>query len=112
MLFRSFIPKTADPALVLEGFTRILAGEFYVPPGLAAAVREAPTAPAGVRGLSPRLRQVQELLLRGTPNKRIARELALSDHTVKEYVSSVLAFHGVVNRLELVLKLGGDKKSS
>jgi len=24
----------------------------------------------------------------------------------------VLAFHGVVNRLELVLKLGGDKKSS
>ncbi|NCP83281.1 MAG: response regulator transcription factor [Rhodoferax sp.] len=109
---RGFIPKTADPALVLEGFTRILAGEFYVPPGLAAAVREAPTAPAGVRGLSPRLRQVQELLLRGTPNKRIARELALSDHTVKEYVSSVLAFHGVVNRLELVLKLGGDKKSS
>jgi len=109
---RGFIPKTADPALVLEGFARVLAGEFYVPPALAAVVREGPTAPAGVRGLSPRLRQVQELLLRGTPNKLIARELALSDHTVKEYVSSVLAFHGVVNRLELVLKLGGDKKSS
>jgi DNA-binding NarL/FixJ family response regulator len=47
-------------------------------------------------------------LLRGAPNKLIARDLALSAHTVKEYVSSVLAFHGVNSRLGLVLKLGAD----
>ena len=39
----------------------------------------------------------------------IARELGLSDHTVKEYVSSVLAYHGVANRLELVLRLGAER---
>ena len=42
-------------------------------------------------------------------NKVIARELGLSDHTVKEYVSSVLAYHGVANRLELVLRLGAER---
>ena len=48
---------------------------------------------------------MQDLLSRGAPNKVIARTLGLSAHTVKEYVSSVLAFHGVTSRLDLVLKL-------
>ncbi|MDD2883309.1 MAG: response regulator transcription factor [Rhodoferax sp.] len=102
---RGFIPKTADPELVLDGFSRILAGEFYLPPVLAATLRDTSTADETSRSLSPRLQQVQEQLLRGAANKVIARELGLSDHTVKEYVSSILAFHGVANRLELVLKL-------
>ncbi len=102
---RGFIPKTADPELVLDGFTRILAGEFYLPPSLAPLLHQPPDE-AVTRTLSPRLQQIQDLLLRGAANKVIARELGLSDHTVKEYVSSVLAFHGVANRLELVLQLG------
>jgi two-component system nitrate/nitrite response regulator NarL len=106
---RGFIPKTADPELVLQGFARILAGEFYVPPNLAAMLRDPNTTESVARGLSPRLLQVQELLLRGTANKVIARNLGLSDHTVKEYVSSVLMFHGVGNRLELVLKLSAGR---
>jgi len=106
---RGFIPKTADPELVLEGFARILGGSFYVPPELAASLRESRAEGGVPRRLSPRLQQVQELLLRGAANKVIARELGLSDHTVKEYVSSVLAFHGVGNRLELVLRLGAER---
>ncbi|MEN9435867.1 MAG: hypothetical protein RIR09_522 [Pseudomonadota bacterium] len=106
---RGFIPKTADPVLVLQGFERILAGEFFVPPDLAAMLngRQAPEPLA--QPLSPRLQQIEALLLRGTANKVIARSLNLSEHTVKEYVSSVLMFHGVANRLELVLKLGGAR---
>nr|WP_319565434.1 response regulator transcription factor [uncultured Rhodoferax sp.] len=105
---RGFIPKTADPELVLNGFAHILAGEFYVPPALAAQLHDTAGAEAATRNLSPRLQQVQELLLRGTANKVMARQLGLSDHTVKEYVSSVLTFYGVANRLELVLKLSRD----
>ncbi len=101
---RGFIPKTADPELVLTGFSRILEGEFYVPPSLAAMVKVQQDTELADRHLSPRLQQVQELLLRGMANKVIARQLCLSDHTVKEYVSSVLMFHGVSNRLELVLR--------
>jgi len=104
---RGFIPKTADPELVLDGFARILAGEFYVPPALAHLLTEPSSQAVDSRALSPRLQQVQELLLCGRPNKVIARQLSLSDHTVKEYVSSILAFHGAANRFELVLKLGG-----
>ncbi|OYU45472.1 MAG: hypothetical protein CFE44_07270 [Burkholderiales bacterium PBB4] len=100
---RGFIPKAADPALVLEGFERILAGDFFVPNELTAALADSGTTQS--RPLSPRLQQVQEQLLRGATNKVIARTLGLSDHTVKEYVSSILAFHGVANRLDLILKL-------
>lgn len=106
---RGFIPKTADPDLVLEGFRRVLAGDFFVPPELLAMLGNS-SAPDGLtRSLSPRLQQVQELLLHGAANKVIARSLRLSDHTVKEYVSSVLMFHGVANRLELVLKNGRSR---
>ena len=91
---------------MLQGFDRILAGEFFVPSGLSTLLQDGALADVASRPLSPRLQQVQELLLRGTPNKLISRSLSLSDHTVKEYVSSVLTYHGVANRLELVLKLG------
>ncbi len=102
---RGFIPKAADPALVLEGFDRILAGDFFVPPELQAALTDTSNAAVTVKALSTRLQQVQELLLRGLANKVIAKNLGLSDHTVKEYVSSILAYHGVANRLDLILKL-------
>jgi two-component system nitrate/nitrite response regulator NarL len=105
---RGFIPKTAEPDVVLQGFAQVLSGEFYLPAALAEQLNSIPLDAAAVRPLSPRLQQVQELLLRGAPNKLIARDLALSAHTVKEYVSSVLAFHGVNSRLGLVLKLGAD----
>jgi len=109
---RGFIPKTAEPAVVLHGFATVLAGNFFLPPDMAHALNERPSelqANESARQLSPRLQQVQELLLRGVPNKVIASNLNISTHTVKEYVSSVLAFHGVANRLDLVLKLTGSR---
>ncbi len=63
--------------------------------------------PGDGRGLSPRLAEILLHVLRGAPNKVIARDLGLSEHTAKEYISSILAFHGVRNRLELLLKLQG-----
>ncbi len=101
---RGFIPKTAEPTVVLEGFAAILEGEFYLPPDLSLQLQTPPEQTHKAYELSPRLLQVQDYLLRGTPNKIIARELHLSVHTVKEYVSSILAYHGVTNRLALVLK--------
>jgi two-component system nitrate/nitrite response regulator NarL len=106
---RGFIPKTADPDLVLSGFGRILAGEFYVPPALTSRLLTPLANETSLRGLSPRLVQVQAQMLHGASNKVIARNLNLSAHTVKEYVSSVLAFHGVANRLDLVLKINTRK---
>jgi two-component system, NarL family, nitrate/nitrite response regulator NarL len=110
---RGFIPKSADPALVLDGVQKIFSGEVYLPPDLASASAFASGEPdakglEGGRQLTPRQRQVLALILKGCPNKTIARELDLTLNTVKEYVSVLLRLHGVSTRLELVLKLRQD----
>lgn len=104
---RGFIPKSADPALVLAGFAAIQQGEVFMPPRLAQQLKDLDAARSSVKTLSPRLLDVQHHVLRGSPNKVIARDTGLSEHTVKEYISTILAFHDVRNRLELVLKLQG-----
>jgi two-component system, NarL family, nitrate/nitrite response regulator NarL len=107
---RGFIPKSADPALVLDGVQKIFSGEVYLPPDLASAsafasVEQNAKGQEAGRQLTPRQRQVLALILKGCPNKTIARELDLTLNTVKEYVSVLLRLHGVSTRLELVLKL-------
>jgi DNA-binding NarL/FixJ family response regulator len=52
--------------------------------------------------LSAREREVLALLGRGLSNKLIARELHISEHTVKFHVSSLYAKLGVSNRAEAV----------
>ena len=54
-------------------------------------------------GLTPRQCEVLLLLLRGLPNKLIARELGLSVDTVKDHVAAVLRTLGVATRTQAVL---------
>ena len=57
---------------------------------------------AGEGFLSPREREVLALVASGLPNKAIARELGISDHTVKFHVSSLLTKLGAGSRTEAV----------
>lgn len=57
---------------------------------------------AGI-GLTPRQTEVLQLLLKGLPNKLIARELNLSVETVKDHVAAVLRALGVSTRTQAVL---------
>jgi DNA-binding NarL/FixJ family response regulator len=52
--------------------------------------------------LTVREREVLELLGRGLSNKMIARDLKISEHTVKFHVSSAYAKLGASNRAEAV----------
>jgi DNA-binding NarL/FixJ family response regulator len=54
-------------------------------------------------GLTPRQSEVLSLLLKGLPNKLIARELNLSVETVKDHVAAVLRALGVSSRTQAVL---------
>jgi DNA-binding NarL/FixJ family response regulator len=92
---------------VLDGFAAVRRGEVYLPPALTTLRQQHHDDAKAARVLSPRLREVLALVLRGASNKVIARQFGLSEYTVKEYMSSILAYHGVANRLELVLKLQG-----
>jgi two-component system nitrate/nitrite response regulator NarL len=53
--------------------------------------------------LSPREQQVAALVAEGLPNRDIAHQLKLSEHTVKNYVFHIFEKLGVSTRVELVL---------
>jgi DNA-binding NarL/FixJ family response regulator len=58
--------------------------------------------------LTLRETQVSELVTRGLSNKEIARELDLSESTVKHHVHSILAKIGVPSRFQLVREARQD----
>lgn len=64
--------------------------------------------------LTPREEQVVALVAEGLGNRQIARELNLSEHTVKKYLFRVFEKLGVSTRVELVLYAvnNGDPRSA
>jgi two-component system nitrate/nitrite response regulator NarL len=67
--------------------------------GTAGATRRMPEGPDI---LTPRERQVLELVARGYPNKSIAYELGISEHTAKFHVGSLLTKLEAASRTEVV----------
>ncbi len=123
-----FVPKRASNDTLFEALHMVMSGGIYVPPMTMGS--EAPTKPEGdtvpsvlrvVRdnahdsgfqsgaaplagiGLTPRQTDVLALLLKGQPNKLIARELNLSVETVKDHVAAVLRALNVSSRTQAVL---------
>jgi DNA-binding NarL/FixJ family response regulator len=58
---------------------------------------------AGQKLLTPREEQVVALVSEGMGNRQIARELNLSEHTVKKYLFRIFEKLGISSRVELVL---------
>ena len=52
--------------------------------------------------LTAREREVLDLLAQGLPNKLIARDLQISEHTVKFHISSIFAKLGAASRTEAI----------
>jgi len=57
----------------------------------------------GQKLLTPREEQVVALVAEGLSNRNIARELDLSEHTVKKYLFRIFDKVGISTRVELVL---------
>lgn len=58
--------------------------------------------------LSEREQAVAKLVAAGLANKQIARELAITERTVKAHISSIFRKMDVRDRLQLVLKMTGQ----
>lgn len=58
---------------------------------------------SGDRLLTPREEQVVALVAEGLGNRQIARELNLSEHTIKKYLFRIFEKLGISTRVELVL---------
>ena len=91
-----FVAKTEPAARIVEAIQLTLSGAH---PG---APAPAPAPASGSRSLTPRQCEVIELMHRGLPNKLIARQLELSENTVRRHVQDILAFFEVGSRAEAV----------
>ncbi len=121
---QGFIPKAYSPDVMLSAVRLVLAGGVYVPamllaglqargmlPGDAAAAgatRVATPDPArsldGLRQiLTSRQIDVMMALSQGKPNKLIARDLGISEGTVKIHLAAIFRALNVRNRVEAVV---------
>lgn len=107
-----FLPKSDAPATLQQALRLLLEGGSYTPPQVLADLdggagagrspgRSASRADPG--GLTPRQLDVLRCLMRGEPNKLIARELGLTEGTVKIHIAAILRCLQVRNRTEAVV---------
>ena len=94
-----FIPKSERSDVLLGALRLVQSGGTYVPSRLLAA----PPAAAAPE-LTPRQLDVLHCLLRGDPNKSIARELGLTEGTVKIHIAAILRVLQARNRTEAVVR--------
>ncbi len=111
-----FIPKDASPEVLMLALRTVASGGIYLPGAVLAGSgqnsqgdqglwnEQAAPAPRDIRQAFPHLTERQadvlRAALRGLPNKLIARELGISDGTVKTHLSAVFRELDVQSRTE------------
>ena len=108
-----YLPKSSGREVTRHALQLVRDGGVYVP-SEALAERVDPVSQVGPdstlqadeggeHSLTPRQRAVLSLLEQGCSNKVIARELDISELTVKAHVSAILRKLGVSNRLQAIV---------
>ncbi len=98
-----YLLKDASAQEVVEGIRISATGGSPLDPRAARLLLEARSAPDPLGTLSHREREVFASLLEGLPNKLIARQLEISEKTVKSHLTSVFRQLGVTDRVQAVL---------
>jgi DNA-binding NarL/FixJ family response regulator len=98
-----YLLKDVDADEVAEGIRAAARGESPPDPRAARTILTARAEPDPAAGLSQREREVLVLLLEGLPNKLIARQLQISEKTVKTHLTSVFRALGVTDRTQAAL---------
>jgi DNA-binding NarL/FixJ family response regulator len=106
-----FCLTEADLRLLCKCLLRVAAGQIWASTEqlncLIELISEVPSLRVvnsrGDRILTPREEQVVALVAEGFANRQIARELALSEHTIKKYLFRIFEKLGISSRVELVL---------
>lgn len=100
---RAILPSNISPDELIAGLEAAAAGLIVLHPaevdGLFPAVEPASSPLAE---LTPRESEVLQMLASGLANKEIAARLAISEHTVKFHVASILGKLGAASRTEAV----------
>ena len=93
----AIVAREASPAELRAATTAAAQGFTVLPTELATAGLESPLEP-----LTPREREVLELLAQGLSNRQIGERLGISEHTAKFHVASLCGKLGAGSRTEAV----------
>ncbi|MEV4597262.1 response regulator transcription factor [Amycolatopsis sp. NPDC049253] len=104
---RGFLTKDADAEAIARALRSAAAGQSTVDGELQrrlvdAATRRAPVRAAEVEGLTAREIEVLRLIASGLSNTEIARELVVSEATVKTHVNHLFSKAGLRDRAQAV----------
>jgi DNA-binding NarL/FixJ family response regulator len=99
-----YVLKDIRGSGLIEVIKKVGAGHSALDPALVRAVRDrlrdAPHGDPRLASLNPRERQVLALIADGLTNRQIGNRLRLTEKTVKNYVSSLLAKLGLQSRTQ------------
>jgi NarL family two-component system response regulator LiaR len=102
----SYLLKTAPAEDVINAVRDAAAGTASLSPQLLTRFTQAlrrPPPPDPLRPLSPREREVLQLIASGHSNRQIARDLAIGEQTVKTHVRGILAKLGLQDRVQAAI---------
>jgi DNA-binding NarL/FixJ family response regulator len=106
-----FMLKDAPPEELVSAVRIVAAGDALLAPAVTRSVVEefvrapvtAPAPPVALDELTPREREVLDLLARGLSNPEICARLVISDATAKTHVARILQKLGLRDRVQVVI---------
>lgn len=100
-----YLMKDTDPQALYEGIQAAAAGGSPIDPRVARALvetrRRTASGPASV--LTAKQREVLELVAAGQPNRLVAKQLGVTEKTVKAHLTQIYAAIGVSDRVQATL---------
>jgi DNA-binding NarL/FixJ family response regulator len=121
---RGFIPTNLEPAVALQALTFLLSGGSFFPPAVLQSFlqhvditvhdarlsceRDDASEFRPSHGLTMRQQEVLSFLRRGISNKLIARELNMTEATVKVHVRQIMRKLGAANRTQVAVIVATD----
>jgi DNA-binding NarL/FixJ family response regulator len=88
----AYVAKDTSPAMLVEIVHSVAAGDFYADPRIAGAMlRRRSGRSQEISELSSREYEIVRLIAEGLSNREIGQRLTLSEKTVKNHVSHILA---------------------
>jgi DNA-binding NarL/FixJ family response regulator len=102
-----FVVKHAAPEELVLAIHAALNGKTFITPSLtkevvAEAENDARTEAEGAKPLTPRQREILQLLVEGRSAKAIANDLAISTRTVEFHKYQMMEMHGLHTSAELI----------
>ena len=98
-----YLLKDAEPDELLRGIRAAAAGQAPLAPRAASELLADRFERRPAAELTPREREVLEMVAEGLPNKLIARRLAISEATVKAHLTRIFERLGVSDRTQAAL---------